>query len=452
MKKQLDYLVQHNEFLTEEDDPPSSTSNTTMENQSSYQGTIMQGKPSLETRSMTSYQSTMNDNDSVHSFNSNSNIPTSDIMIKCYDSLENQSDATILRFSPEDELTLQKVKMEVLSRKPILSSTNQIQLKYKDEDDDIITLKKEDDFKLCLANYRNSGQRYLKLYISSNISLPTNKSSPTISSSLRDSNEESSELIQILEGMVDAIVVMTANDKLIKYVNKAAETLLNYTKEELVGYNVTKIMPSAYRQNHDQYVDTYVKTGIAKIINKGRLVPVKNKGGKVFDCWLSVSDSSWGNQRAFTGTLKMIYSNNNTQTTAVSTQPKLTRFPFLENMVDGVIILSGNDDIIRYFNKSAEQMFGYTREEVVGQTINILIADETVRPKHNQYVRRYMEQGDAHIVGTGRRVEAITKDGKILPVYLSVNETKWNSGQDGRCFIGTVKSLLEENNLSQYMK
>ncbi|EFC36128.1 predicted protein [Naegleria gruberi] len=220
LKKQLDYLVQHNEFLTEEDDPPSSTSNTTMENQSSYQGTIMQGKPSLETRSMTSYQSTMNDNDSVHSFNSNSNIPTSDIMIKCYDSLENQSDATILRFSPEDELTLQKVKMEVLSRKPILSSTNQIQLKYKDEDDDIITLKKEDDFKLCLANYRNSGQRYLKLYISSNISLPTNKSPPTISSSLRDSNEESSELIQILEGMVDAIVVMTANDKLIKYVKK----------------------------------------------------------------------------------------------------------------------------------------------------------------------------------------------------------------------------------------
>ncbi|KAF0981955.1 hypothetical protein FDP41_011816 [Naegleria fowleri] len=392
--------------------------------------------------------------------------------------------------------SLEEVKQEILSRlgqkqQHVPYSSSQLQLKYKDEDDDMIALKRDEDFKLCVQQYllarnnfisslssTNSRHtcRYLKLYMSlpssSNGMIKMNIPSQVVHSSVNNHhlndelnhskktiqgcsiNSESEELVEILDGMVEAMIVMTAHDKLIKYVNKATESLLLFTREELIGFNVTKIMPSAYRQHHDEYVDLYCKTGIPKIINKGRIVPVKNKHGKVFDCWLSVSDSTWGNQRAFTGTLKVIYSSDSSSPSSSSVNTTTTRpqvFPFLENMVDGVIIISGNDDIVRYFNKSAEQMFGYSREEVVGQKVGMLVYDERVRQCHNQYVKRYMESGDSHIVGIGRRVEALTKDGKMIPIFLSVNETKWNNGLNGRCFIGTTKLLDQNSAISKYV-
>ncbi|KAG2388014.1 hypothetical protein C9374_000864 [Naegleria lovaniensis] len=376
---------------------------------------------------------------------------------------------------------LEQVKQEILSRVSSHQdiSISQIQLKYKDEDNDMILLKKDEDFKICVQQYLASRtstttHRYLKLFVNYNsgsfhgVNHNMNLSNPNMNSNKLDHltkknhtlssiKDESEELIEILDGMVDALIVMTAHDKLIKYVNKATESLLQFKRDELIGFNVTKIMPTAYRSHHDEYVDLYCKTGIPKIINKGRIVPVKSKQGKVFDCWLSVSDSTWAHQRAFTGTLKMIYTESSATSSTTTAIPSSIPnnsppvFPFLENMVDGVIIISGNDDIVRYFNKSAEQMFGYTREEVVGQQIGMLVYDERVRQHHNQYVQRYMQSGDSHIVGIGRRVEALTKDGKKLPIYLSVNETKWNNGLNGRCFIGTTKLLDQNSPITKYV-
>jgi len=488
LKKQLDYLIQHNEFLTEEDDALSSSHSDTQQQQtanSSYQGSIystmsqpqayynnqQQQQQQHDTRSMTSYQSGSTyrggNQDELSENGSQSSVNTyqqqNDLLFKCYEmNQRNESvDTLIIKFENTVCVSLEELKREILMRKQqTFQDTQQIHLKYKDDDDDVIVLKRDEDLKICIQQFKSMPVgKYIKIYISSNHSSnntsKTTTSSPTTNLNQSNSSNssysgESEELIQILESMVDAIVIMTATDKSIKYVNKAAESLLLYSRNELIGQNVTKIMPTSYRQNHDQYVDHYVKTGVAKIINKGRLVPVKTKQGKVFDCWLSVNESTWENQRAFTGTLKLIYQAKETQTPNASSS--LTRFHFLENMVDAVIIITGDDDIVRYFNKSAEQMFGWNREEIVGQVIGKLIPDETTRMNHNQYVRRYMEKGDAKVVGIGRQVSGMTKQGKIIPVFLSVNETKWNGGLDGRAFIGTLKSLQDENNVTKFMQ
>ncbi|KAL9656523.1 hypothetical protein ABK040_005285 [Willaertia magna] len=530
-KKQLEYLLHNNDILFDDDELSSTSTNNTvggnkdnMNNNmtpsssvtSSYLGTntIMEfnNNNSLQQRGSlgnnintlgTSYQSSIYDvqsncssslvldqqdvlsnslqqkrfvnnfdNDNMSSVSNNSTQSTSSmnpniLLFKIYDGEE----AFVIRLDINylNNNCLEYLKKEILNVKSQwFTKTDQIHLKYKDEDGDVISIKRNEDLLICINIYRNNNtnnnnNKYIKIYLSTNHSLTVNTQNTNAVSAIKGTtsnnlqkkeivmkySKESEELIAILESMVDSVIIITASDKLIKYVNKACEKLLGFTRNELLLQNVNIFMPSSYRANHDGYIDKYLETGESKIINKGRLVPVKLKNGKVMDCWLSVNETIWEEERAFTGTLKMIYTNSSTTSSpntlnSMMKEQQITKIPFLENMVDAVIIITGNDDIIRYFNKSAETLLGYKREEVIGQEIGIFIPDDEIRLHHNEYVQRYMKTGEARVVGIGRAVKGITKEGKIIDVFLSVNETKWNQGKDGRAFIGTLKSLEDE--------
>ena len=111
----------------------------------------------------------------------------------------------------------------------------------------------------------------------------------------------------------------------------------------------------------------------------------------------------------------------------------------LDTAVDAVITIDENG-AIETFNKAAQQMFGYTPEEVTGKNLSMLMP-EPYRSAHNQYVTRYLQTGRSRIVGTGREIVAIRKDGAQFPIYLSVNEVRhWRE----RKFVGLIRDLSEQ--------
>ncbi|MBT5049125.1 MAG: PAS domain S-box protein [Rhodospirillaceae bacterium] len=88
---------------------------------------------------------------------------------------------------------------------------------------------------------------------------------------------------------------------IIETVNPAAENIFGFDKAELVGQNVSLLMPSPDRERHDHYLANYLRTGDGKIIGSGRELVGQRKNGETFPMDLSVSEPYWSGRRMFTG-------------------------------------------------------------------------------------------------------------------------------------------------------
>ena len=77
-------------------------------------------------------------------------------------------------------------------------------------------------------------------------------------------------LQSIVETAIDGILLIDTSGNVLM-VNSAVTTLFGYSPEELLGKNVTILMPSPHRQNHDGYIHNYLSTGIKKIIGIGEM-------------------------------------------------------------------------------------------------------------------------------------------------------------------------------------
>lgn len=104
------------------------------------------------------------------------------------------------------------------------------------------------------------------------------------------------------------------------------------------------------------------------------------------------------------------------------------------------IITIGTDGIIKAFSSAAESMLGYTAEEVIGRNVNMFMASED-RTAHDGYLATYLKTGEKHIIGSGREVEGVCKDGRIIPLDLSVSEATYDHS---RLFTGIIRELTEE--------
>ncbi len=109
-------------------------------------------------------------------------------------------------------------------------------------------------------------------------------------------------LAAVFNTAVDGIIVID-NHGLIEAFNPGAERLFGYREAEVSGKNVSMLMPSPYREEHDGYLARYLETGAAKIIGRGREVTGLRKDRSTFPLHLSVGETSSGGERKFTGIL-----------------------------------------------------------------------------------------------------------------------------------------------------
>ena len=110
----------------------------------------------------------------------------------------------------------------------------------------------------------------------------------------------------------------------------------------------------------------------------------------------------------------------------------------LDNTADGIITIDKNG-IIASFNASAEKLFGLSELEAKGQNVSILMPDPW-QSEHDQYISNYLNTGTAKIIGKGREVMGLRKDGTTFPMDLSVTTMKIE-GQ--LMFTGIVRDITE---------
>jgi two-component system, LuxR family, sensor kinase FixL len=115
--------------------------------------------------------------------------------------------------------------------------------------------------------------------------------------------EREARLRSILETAPDAIILIDERGIMESY-SPAAERLFGYPPQDVLGQNVSMLMPSPYRERHDSYLDHYLRTGERRIIGIGRIVVGRRKDGSTFPMELAVGEARVTGRRVFTGFIR----------------------------------------------------------------------------------------------------------------------------------------------------
>ncbi|TGN11080.1 MHYT domain-containing protein [Leptospira ilyithenensis] len=119
----------------------------------------------------------------------------------------------------------------------------------------------------------------------------------------------------------------------------------------------------------------------------------------------------------------------------------------IETAPDAVVMIN-TKGVIQEFNESAEKMFGWNSNEVIGQKINMLMPNPH-QTEYDNYLFNYLTTGDAKIIGTGREAHGIKKDGSLFPIRLAIGHTKLP--QDD-LFVGFISDITERKLIEDALK
>ena len=110
----------------------------------------------------------------------------------------------------------------------------------------------------------------------------------------------------------------------------------------------------------------------------------------------------------------------------------------ISTSLDGILVV-GKDGHVLDYNGAAEGIFGYTREEALGEDMSQLIIPDHLRDMHNNGMSRYRESGEKRVVGSGLlKLEAKRKDGSVFPVELSINSAQ---SEEGEIFVSFLRDI-----------
>ncbi len=119
----------------------------------------------------------------------------------------------------------------------------------------------------------------------------------------------------------------------------------------------------------------------------------------------------------------------------------------LETAPEAIITIDDRG-IVGSFSASAEALFGYAASEVIGRNVAMLMP-QPHRDQHDGYLERYQRTGERHIIGIGRVVEGLRKDGTLFPMELGVGEVQ--SGGE-RIFTGFIRDLTSRQRMEQELR
>jgi two-component system CheB/CheR fusion protein len=120
-------------------------------------------------------------------------------------------------------------------------------------------------------------------------------------------------------------------------------------------------------------------------------------------------------------------------------------FQILAQTSPEAIILAGTDGVIQFVNPATERLCGDRKQELVGEKLNLLMPREH-SVAHDGYIQKYLHTGIPTIIGIGRQLTAIRKDGSRFPIYLSIGDIKTSHS---RLFAGVIMDISEQQQLQK---
>lgn len=222
-------------------------------------------------------------------------------------------------------------------------------------------------------------------------------------------------LAAIVASTSDAIFAKDLRGTILTW-NRGAEHLYGYSADEMVGRSVELLVPPGHR---DELADILRRLAEGDSTTNLETVRV-TKGGEAIDVALTVSPIRDA-QGAIVGASAIARGIREQKREALRLRNSEARLrSILDSAVDGIIVINARG-MVESFNKGAERLFGYTADEVIGSNVSVLMP-APYQAEHDQYMRRYLDTGVPRIIGIGREVVGLRKDGSTFALHLSVGE------------------------------
>ncbi len=224
-----------------------------------------------------------------------------------------------------------------------------------------------------------------------------------------------SQLSAMIEAAPDAFIVVDSSGT-IQFVNQQSEQLFGYPREELVGASIDMLVPDQVRGHHPGLRSAYVQDPTARPM-RGRNLFGKRKDGTEFSVDISLTPLDTAS-----GLLIAAAVRDATERKAAEAQ-----FEALLEAAPDAIIVADETGTIQIANERATAMFGYSRAELIGHPVEMLIPTES-REKHPALREGYVHRPAVRPMGAGLQLWAMRKDGSKFPADISLSPLKRPSG------------------------
>ncbi len=221
----------------------------------------------------------------------------------------------------------------------------------------------------------------------------------------------------ILEIANDAIISVDSNQQITLF-NQGAEKIFGYKSEEAIGQPLNLLLPEQFRSSHNQHIQRFAQSsGKARTMGDRSEILGRRRDGTEFPAEASISKLQIGNETIFTVMLRDISDRKQAERSLAHMAA------IVEYSGDGIISKS-LDSIILSWNNAAEKIFGYTSEEIIGQSITKLIPPNQI----------YEESQIIETIKQGQTIESyetvrVRKDGKLINISSTISPLKDTRGK-----------------------
>ncbi len=244
--------------------------------------------------------------------------------------------------------------------------------------------------------------------------------------------------IRELLDAVPAGIIVTHQDGRISYINAEAERLFGYSREELLEKSIDLLLPERYNRNHAQLRQSYTDQPSTRYMGAGRDLYGKRKDNTEFPLEIGLRSLLADGEQFI-----------------VATIVNISRRKQLEERLSKVIeaspygqLLVDEDGIIQMMNPSLLKLFGYTREELLGHSMDILLP-ERYRAGHEKLREGYIQKPSLRPMGLGRDLTGRHKSGTEIPIEIGLSQV---ASDTGNLTLAVVTDISERKRLELNLK